>query len=66
MADLSVTGDKLKDVREYGYGFWMRFLTRYPKPLYSGKKEPWYFVSRLTSNVKYDNVGMGDRLLAIW
>ncbi len=52
--------------REYGYGFWMRFLTTYPKRLINGKNGPWYFVARLTSNKPYDDIGMGDRLLAIW
>ena len=66
MADLQVTGDKLKDVREYGYGFWMRYMTRYPVAMFSGKKDPWYFVSRLTSNQNYGNINKGDRLLAIW
>lgn len=51
---------------EYGYGFWMRFLTYYPKTLLNGKNEPWYFISRLTRNKNYDNIGMGDRTLAIW
>jgi len=56
----------LENVKEYGYGFWMRFLTAYPVRLLNGKNAPWYFVSRLTSNKPYDDVGMGDRLLAIW
>ena len=59
-------GDKLKDVRQYGYGFWFRYLTRYPVPLFQGKKEPWYFISRLTNKPKYGNVEMGDRVLAVW
>lgn len=58
--------EQLQDVREYGYQFWMRFLTRHPVPLYQGKKEPWYFISRLTSNKDYKNAEKGDRLLAIW
>jgi hypothetical protein len=44
----------------------MRFLTTYPVRLPNGKNAPWYFVSRLASNKPYDDVGMGDRLLAIW
>lgn len=28
--------------------------------------EPWYFVSRLTSNGEYEDLRMGDRLLAIF
>lgn len=63
---MKLTGDKLKDVREYGYGYWMRFMTRHPAPLFSGKKEPWYFISRLTSNANYGNLGKGDRLLGVW
>jgi len=27
----------LKNLKEYGYGFWARFLTAYPKRLLSGK-----------------------------
>ena len=44
----------------------MRFLTRYPKPLLNGKKEAWYFVSRLTRNNPHKDMDMGDRTLAIW
>jgi hypothetical protein len=54
------------DLKEYGYGFWMRFLTTYPKRLLNGKNAPWYFVARLTKNKPYDNIRMGDRQLAIW
>ncbi len=35
------------DVSEYGYGFWARFLTRYPTPLLNGKSLPEYSLSRL-------------------
>ena len=66
VADTKITGENLKDVKEYGYGFWLRFLTRHPVPLLNGKNAPWYFVSRLTRNHPYDNVNMGDRTLAIW
>jgi hypothetical protein len=51
---------------EYGYGFWARFLTAYPVQLPTGKSAPWYFMARLTSNENYDNVRMGDRILAMW
>jgi hypothetical protein len=44
----------------------MRFLTAYPTKLPNGKNAPWYFVSRLANKANYDNVGMGDRTLAIW
>jgi len=44
----------------------MRFLTTYPERLENGKNAPWYFVARLTKNIPYEDVGMGDRMLAIW
>ena len=44
----------------------MRFLTRHPVPMLEGKNQPWYFVSRLTRNDPYGNVGLGDRLLCLW
>ena len=66
LADIQPTAENLKDIREYGYSYWIRYLTRHPKPMYQGKKEPWYFMSRLTSNKEYQNVEKGDRLLAIW
>lgn len=53
--------DNLKDLEEYGYGFWLRFLTAYPKRLLNGKNAPWYFVARLTMHKNYDNIRMGDR-----
>jgi hypothetical protein len=56
----------LGDLKEYGYGFWLRFLTTYPNRLPSGKNAAWYFVARLTKHKEYDNVRMGDRQLAIW
>lgn len=49
------------NLEEYGFGFWMRFLTAYPVRLVNGKNEPWYFVARLTKNNPYDNIRMGDR-----
>ncbi|KAM3142438.1 hypothetical protein pb186bvf_005340 [Paramecium bursaria] len=39
-----------------------QFSTRLP----NGKDQPWYFLSRLTSNKNYDNIKQNDRLLAIW
>lgn len=58
--------DDVENVVEYGYGFWLRFLTTYPKRLPNGKNAPWYFVSRLTTNIPYNDIEMGDRILAIW
>lgn len=54
------------NLSEYGYGFWARFLTAYPVRLFQGKNAPWYFMARMTSNKNYGNIGMNDRLLAIW
>ena len=54
------------DASEYGYGFWMRYLTRYPVVLTNGKTDPWYFISRLTMNDPYGNIGFGDRMLGVW
>lgn len=53
-------------IDEYGYGFWMRYLTYYPKIMLSGKNGPWYFTARLTINKPFGDIGMGDRVLAIW
>lgn len=44
----------------------MRFLTCYPQRLTSGKNAPWYFLARLTRNNPHQDIGLGDRLLAIW
>ncbi|CAD8123997.1 unnamed protein product [Paramecium sonneborni] len=66
LADIEATPENLKDIREYGYSYWVRYLSRHPKPMYQGKSEPWYFMSRLTVNKQYQNVEKGDRLLAIW
>ena len=44
----------------------MRFLTLYPKELIKGKDAPWYFISRLTRNKNYENMKLGDRVLALW
>lgn len=41
-------------------------MTRHPEQLFQGISEPWYFMSRLTSNDPYDNIRMGDRLLAVF
>jgi hypothetical protein len=61
-----VKSEDIKDSRDYGYGYWMRFMTRHPAPMISGKKEAWYFVSRLTRNDPYGDIALGDRLLCLW
>lgn len=52
--------------KEYGYGYWAKFLLGYPKLMPNGKDAPWYFVSRLSANKNDENINMGDRLLAVW
>ncbi|CAD8162366.1 unnamed protein product [Paramecium octaurelia] len=64
--DIKVEDDKIRGVNEYGYGYWIRWLTRWPEQQMKGISEPWYFISRLTKNDPYDNISMGDRVLAIW
>ena len=54
------------DLLEYGYGFWIRFLTYYPTRMIGGKRAPWYILSRMTKNPKPTDIGLGDRTLAIW
>lgn len=55
-----------KNIRDYGYGFWLRFLHTYPSRLWNGKNAPWYFTSRLTINENYQDAEFGDRLLGNW
>jgi hypothetical protein len=64
--DVTVTPAQLKDTTEYGYGYWLRYLTRYPTAQLEGLKQQQYFVSRLTKNIEYKNLGFGDRMLGIW
>ncbi|CAD8193826.1 unnamed protein product [Paramecium pentaurelia] len=64
IAEIEVSDNNL--IEGYGYSFWLRYLTRYPKPMYQGKTQPWYFVSRLTNNINYQDTEKGDRLLGIW
>jgi hypothetical protein len=66
VSTVEINGKDLSDSSEYGFGFWMRFLTRYPTPFYEGKQAPWYFIARLTSNKPYANVNFGDRTLGLW
>jgi len=57
---------ELEDVEQYGYGFWCRFLTHYPKQLMKGLQNDWSFMARLTKNEKFGDAGLGDRTLALW
>lgn len=36
VAEIDISENDLKDTSEYGFGFWLRFLTRYPEPLFEG------------------------------
>lgn len=58
--------EELKDSREYGFGFWFRYLARYPSVMLKGKNEPWYHLARLTSNEPYRDLQLGDRMLAVF
>jgi len=53
VVDKTFDDGELVDPRQYGYGFWFRFLTDYPKRLVSGKIAPWYFLARMTKNVPH-------------
>jgi len=44
----------------------MRYLAKYPTTLFNGLDQPYYFVSRLTYNEPYGNIGLGDRALVIF
>lgn len=59
-------GQLPSNIQEYGYGFWLRYLTTYPTRQWSGKNAPSYFVARLTSNNPYGDTDFGDRILAIF
>lgn len=38
VAEIDIDDEDLRDSSEYGYGFWLRFMSRYPEPLYDGLK----------------------------
>jgi hypothetical protein len=66
VAIINVKEVDLKDSREYGFGFWFRYMTRYPSALLNGKREPWYHLARLASNDPYKDLQLGDRNLAVF
>ena len=37
LVDIKVGESDLKDARDYGYGYWMRYLTTYPVHMMQGK-----------------------------
>lgn len=65
LTDTKIRKSELNDASEYGFGFWLRSMRRYPTPIFS-QEQAWYFVARLTRNEKYGNVQFGDRVLALW
>jgi hypothetical protein len=32
IADFEFDGEELQDASEYGYGFWLRYMSEFPKP----------------------------------
>ena len=66
VTDVKLNKRDLKDVTEYGYGFWLRFMMRFPTQIYEGKKDAWYFIARLANKEQYTDQLMGDRLLAVF
>jgi hypothetical protein len=55
----------VRDGSEYGFGFWFRFMTRFPRVLYKGLEDKPYFLARLTRNLDYQDAEMGDRTLLV-
>jgi len=35
--DVEISAEDLVDVKEYGYGYWLKFTTHYPGRLWRGK-----------------------------
>ena len=64
IARIDISEGDLEDSSEYGYGFWLRFLSKHPDQLLNGLDKPKYFVGRLTENVPYKDQQQGDRALA--
>ena len=56
----------MNGVKEYGYGFWIRFLARFPVALKLGNRAPWSIIARLSKNADYGDARVGDRTLAVW
>lgn len=54
------------DFSSYSFGFWFRWMSRYPQALYKGKVEEKYFMARMSQNVEEGDLGMGDRALALY
>lgn len=63
------TEKELSNVSEYGYGFWLKYLSTYPTSLPTGLAGDYFMVARMTSNkeINKDSVSIpGDRLLGTW
>jgi hypothetical protein len=51
----------LSTPKEYGYGFWIRFITLYPTRLENCLENTFYFIARLSKNNPSGNTDLGDR-----
>ncbi|CAK86297.1 unnamed protein product (macronuclear) [Paramecium tetraurelia] len=51
--------------KEYGYGYWAKFLLAYPKFLTNGKNEEYYFVSRLSADYLNQSKAMESRMQTV-
>lgn len=58
--------EQLENLEEFGYGFYIRYLSQYPVQMRVGKTAPWYRIARLSKTDKYGDGGVGDRILANW
>jgi hypothetical protein len=63
--DTEIFGNDLQGVNQYGYGYWFKFTTHYPGKMYRGKTREQYYMSRMTQNTEFGDVGMGDRVLMV-
>ena len=63
-AVMTVKKEQMGEVSEYGFGFWLRWLSRHPVAVL--KRENWHFVARLTTNDQHRDIQMGDRTLAVF
>lgn len=48
------TENELKDVSEYGYGFWAKYSSTFPTELPTGLKGDYFMLSRMTINSDID------------
>ena len=58
--------DDLNGVKEYCFGFWIRYLAKFPIAMKLGNRAPYSIIARLSRNSEYGDVRVGDRTLAVW